>query len=249
MTMATRITITIMTTGTSTVPTASMTTERALYRLLAWLSPSYPVGAFSHSHGLEWAVEQGWVRDRAALVDWLGLLLGQGSGWNDAVFFAYAHHAGGDAAKLNMIAELAAANAPAKERQVESLAQGTAFRLISESAWGHEVLALLPVSVAYPVVVGALAAAEAIPLAPALTAYLHAFAANLVSAAQRLVPLGQTDGQKAIAALMPAVEDAVARTLALDPAADPFEALGGCALVSDICAMRHETQYTRLFRS
>lgn len=239
----------ITTTVTSTAPTASMTTEAALYRLLAWLSPSYPVGAFSHSHGLEWAVEQGWVRDRAALVDWLGLLLGQGSGWNDAVFFAYAHHAGGDGAKLNAIAELAAANAPAKERQVESLAQGTAFRLISESAWGHEVLALLPASVAYPVVVGALAAAEDIALAPALTAYLHGFAANLVSAAQRLVPLGQTDGQKAIAALMPAVEDAVARALTLDPAADPFEALGGCALVSDICAMRHETQYTRLFRS
>ncbi|PWR17583.1 urease accessory protein UreF [Zavarzinia aquatilis] len=226
-----------------------MTTEAALYRLMAWLSPSYPVGAFSHSHGLEWAVEQGWVRDRAALVDWLGLLLGQGSGWNDAVLFTHAHRAGGDEAKLNAIAELAAANAPAKERQVETLAQGTAFRLISEAAWGHEVLERLPASVAYPVVVGALAAAEGIGLAPALTAYLHAFAANLVSAAQRLVPLGQTDGQKAIAALMPAVQDAVARALALDPAADPFDALGGCALVSDICAMRHETQYTRLFRS
>lgn len=226
-----------------------MTGEGALYRLMAWLSPSYPVGAFSHSHGLEWAVEQGWVRDRAALVDWLALLLDTGSGWADAVFFAHAHHGHGDAARLAALAELAAAAAPAKERQVETLAQGTAFRLISENAWAHEVLGRLPPSVAYPVAVGALAGAEGIALPAALTAYLHGFVANLVSAAQRLVPLGQTDGQKAIAALMPAVEAVVDRALALDPAADPFDALGGCALVSDLCAMRHETQYTRLFRT
>ncbi|PWR20538.1 urease accessory protein UreF [Zavarzinia compransoris] len=240
---------TITTTAMCTGRTASMTTEGALYRLMAWLSPAYPVGAFTHSHGLEWAIECGWVRDRAALIDWLEQLLTAGSGWNDAVFFAHAHGAGGDGARLAAIAELARANAPARERQVETLAQGTAFRLISENAWPADVLAALPADVAYPVAVGALAAAHDVPLRAALTAYLHGFAANLVSAAQRLVPLGQTDAQRAIAALMPVVETAAGRAAALDPAADPFAALGGATLVSDLCAMRHETQYTRLFRT
>lgn len=239
----------IMTTAMSMGRTASMTTEGALYRLMAWLSPAYPVGAFTHSHGLEWAIECGWVRDRAALIDWLEQLLQAGSGWSDAVFFTHAHGAGGDATRLAALAELARANAPARERQVETLAQGTAFRLISENAWPADVLAVLPADVAYPVAVGALAAAHDIPLRAGLTAYLHGFSANLVSAAQRLVPLGQTDGQKAIAALMPRVEATVERALALDLSCDPFDALGGATLVSDLCAMRHETQYTRLFRT
>ncbi|MDD3447111.1 MAG: urease accessory protein UreF [Zavarzinia sp.] len=226
-----------------------MTTEGSLYRLMAWLSPSYPVGAFSHSHGLEWAVETGWVRDRVALIDWLGQLLEAGSGWNDAVILAHAHAAGGDAPRLAGLNDLARANAPAKERRIETMAQGTAFRLISESSWPAPGLEVLPADVAYPVAVGVTAAAHDIPLAPTLTAYLHGFVANLVSAAQRLVPLGQTDGQKAIAALMPVVEAVVARVTALELAGDAFEHLGGVTLVSDIAAMRHETHYTRLFRT
>lgn len=242
MTMATS-------TATSMAPTASMTTDGALYRLMAWLSPSFPVGAFSHSHGLEWAVEAGWVRDRQALVDWLTDLLEAGSAWNDAVLFTHAHAAGGDAAKLRTLAELASAAAPSRERQVETLAQGSAFKMISVTSWPVPVLDNVPDTVAFPIVVAAQAAGHGIALRAALTAYLHGFVANLVSAAQRLVPLGQTDGQKAIAALMPVVEATVARAAALDVAADPFEAMGGAALASDIAAMRHETQYTRLFRT
>ncbi len=226
-----------------------MTTEAALYRLMAWASPSYPVGAFSHSHGLEWAVEAGWVRDRSALVGWLADLLDAGSAWNDAVLFTHAHAAAGDPARLARLAELAAALAPSRERQVETLAQGSAFKMISATSWPTPALDALPDRVAMPVAMAVQAAGHEVPLRPALTAYLHGFVANLVSAAQRLVPLGQTDGQKAIAALMPAVEAVVERAAGLDLAADPFEAMGGCTLASDIAAMRHETQYTRLFRT
>lgn len=226
-----------------------MTSDGALYRLMAWASPSYPVGAFSHSHGLEWAVEAGWVRDRVALVDWLGDLLAAGSAWNDTVLFTHAHAAAADKARLTVLTELAAAAAPSRERQVETLAQGSAFRMICTTSWPTPALENLPETVAYPVAMAVQAAGHAVPLRPALTAYLHGFVANLVSAAQRLVPLGQTDGQKAIAALMPAVEAAVERAVALDLSADPFEAMGGCTLASDLAAMRHETQYTRLFRT
>jgi len=228
--------------------------DAALYRLMAWLSPSYPVGAFSHSSGLEWANEAGWVTDRPGLIAWIEDALSAGAGWNDAVLFVHAHRAAasGDDDRLSEVAELAAALAASRERQVETLAQGTAFLTISRSAWpvpGLERLAVrVGESVAYPVAVAACAAGHGIALAPALTAFLHAVAANLVSAAQRLVPLGQTDGQRAIAALMPAVEAAAARAVSL-PAGDPFSHCGGLAVAADIASMQHETQYTRLFRT
>jgi urease accessory protein len=228
--------------------------DGALYRLMAWLSPSYPVGAFSHSSGLEWAVEQGWVVDRPGLIAWIEDALAHGAGWNDAVLFTHAHRAAamGDDDRLAEIADLASALATSRERQVETLAQGTAFLTISRSSWpvpGLERLATrIGETVAYPVAVAACAAGHGIPLAPSLTAFLHALAANLVSAAQRLVPLGQTDGQRSIAALMPAVEAAGARALAL-PDGDSFRHCGGLAAVADIASMQHETQYTRLFRT
>src|SRR6202023_1084498 len=65
----------------------------ALYRLMTWLSPSFPVGAFSYSSGIEWAVEAGDIKDAASLCDWLAAMLADGSGFCDAVFLAHAHRA------------------------------------------------------------------------------------------------------------------------------------------------------------
>lgn len=232
----------------------TMAPEAGLYRLMAWLSPAYPVGAFSHSSGLEWAVEAGWVHDRDSLTEWLADLLRNGSVWSDAVLFIHGHRAvaAGDQTRLAAVAELAAALAPARERQVETLAQGMAFVLASEAAWDCPALALLRraagARIAYPVAVAALAAGWAIAAGPALTAYLHGVVANLVSAAQRLVPLGQSDGQRAIAILEAAVDHSTRRALALDHG-DPFGQVGGAGFAADIAALRHETQYTRLFRS
>lgn len=245
----------IMTTGTI-IPTiaAIAMTDAALYRLMAWLSPSYPVGAFSHSGGLEWAVETAMVTDRAGLIDWLRDVLEHGAGWNDAVLFVHAWRAArdNDATRLRSIALLAAAASPGRERRLETTAQGAAFRRISRDAWAAESLALLDGiednDLAYPVVVATLAAGHGVALAASLTAYLHAVTANIVSAAQRLVPLGQTDGQRAIAALADDVARIAARAQALDDS-DPFLAMGGCTLAADLAAIRHETQYTRLFRT
>lgn len=222
----------------------------ALYRLLAWMSPSYPVGAFSYSHGLEWAVETGDIASAATLVDWLAVVIGEGSGLADATFFVHAHRAvvSGDAAALTAVAELALAFQPSRERLLETTAQGNAFMLATEAAWPADALALLrrawSGAVAYPVAVGVATSAHGIDEAVALHAFLHAVTANLVSAAVRLVPLGQTDGQRVLAALEPLVEAtaALAARTALDD-------IGGHALRSDIASMRHETQYTRLFRS
>lgn len=207
----------------------------ALWKLSAWLSPSYPVGAFSYSHGLEWAVEAGEVTSRETLIRWVSDFMEHGAGRTDAILLAHAHAAPEDPE----IAELAAALQPSRERLLETQAQGAAFARATTDVWGPE-LGPAP----YPVAVGRAAAAHELPVAETVFLYLHAFAANLISAGVRLVPLGQTDGQRALAALMP-----VARSVAAEAITAPLDAIGGCAFRADIAAMKHETQYTRLFRS
>jgi urease accessory protein len=222
----------------------------ALYRLMAWLSPAYPVGAFSYSSGIEWAVEAGDITDAASLRDWLAVMLTDGGGFSDAVLFAHAHRAAesGDDKALRAVAELAAALAPSKERHLETTAQGNAFIEATRAAWACDALDRLKMAwdgpVAYPVAVGVTAAGHGVPLAPALAAYLQAVAANWVSAGVRLVPLGQTDGQRVLAALEPAIVASAQRAphVALDD-------LGSAAFRADLAGARHETQYTRLFRS
>jgi urease accessory protein len=222
----------------------------ALYRLMAWLSPSYPVGAFSYSSGIEWAVEAGDIKDAASLRQWLAVVIGEGGGFCDAVFFANAHRslAEPDDRALLAVAELAAAFAPSKERHLETTAQGAAFIEATRAAWPCAALDRLKAvwsgPLAYPVAVGVVAAGHGIALQPALHAFMHAITANLISAGVRLIPLGQSDGQRVLAALEPIVGAAVQRALVTS-----LDDVGSAALRADLASMLHETQYTRLFRS
>jgi urease accessory protein len=222
--------------------------EAGLYRLMTWLSPGYPVGAFSYSHGLEYAVEDGTVTDAAMLQAWLADLLRFGSGRNDAILFRHAFEAAPQASALAEIAALAAAFAASAERHLETTAQGRAFAEATTDAWPCAALdRLLRVwdgPLAYPVVVAVAAAGHGLALHPSLGAYLHGFAGNLVSAGLRLIPLGQRDGQRVMAAL----EGPIAETAAA-AVATPLADLGGATALADLAAMKHETQYTRLFRS
>jgi urease accessory protein len=222
----------------------------ALYRLMAWLSPAYPVGAFSYSSGIEWAVESGDITDAETLKRWLAVTIAEGGGFCDAVFFAHAHRAiaSSDDKALRDVAELAAAFAPSKERHLETTAQGRAFIEATRAAWPCAALDRLAAAwdgaVAYPVAVGVAAAGHGIVVEPALNAFLHAVTANLISAGVRLIPLGQTDGQRLLAALEPVVAATAARALSV-----PLDQVGSAAFRADIASMLHETQYTRLFRS
>ncbi len=233
-----------------TIATIMSTAEAALYRLMTWLSPAYPVGAFSYSHGLEYAVEVGLVTDGASLRDWVGTAVAVGAGCSDSALIAAAWRAAasGDRAALDEVAELAAAWRGTAETALESRAQGIAFLAITRAAWPHALLDEVTLrhrgEVSLPVAVGVAAAAQDIPLPSALTAYLHAFAGNLVSVGVRLIPLGQSDGQRVVAALEGTVAATVAAVLAT-----PIEDVGTAAPLLDWCSMRHETQYTRLFRS
>jgi urease accessory protein len=222
----------------------------ALYRLLTWLSPSFPVGAFSYSSGIEWAVEAGDIVDAPSLQNWLACMLTDGPGFCDGVLLAHAHRAASarsDAA-LRDVAELAAAFVPSRERQLETSAQGRAFIDIARAAWNCEGLDQSVSScdgvIVYPVAVGLVSAAHGIRLAPTMHAFLHATTSNWISAAARLVPLGQTDSQRMLALLEPAVAGTAGRALAAS-----LDDLGSATIRADLASMRHETQYTRLFRT
>jgi urease accessory protein len=267
ITMATTITTTSIATTiiTTTITPMLMTTSEpaafdasrgmsageaaALYRLMTWLSPAFPVGAFSYSSGIEWTVEAGDVTDAASLRDWLAAMLSEGSGFCDAVFLAQAHRAASaqDAAGLREIAELAAAFVPSRERQLETSTQGRAFVEIARSAWacdGLDAMVAACGGMVYPVAVGVVSAGHAVPLEPAMHAFLHAVVSNWISAGARLVPLGQTDSQRILASLEADVAATARRALEAS-----LDDLGSATFRADLASLRHETQYTRLFRS
>jgi urease accessory protein len=220
---------------------------QALYRLLAWLSPAYPIGAFSYSHGVETAVEEGFITDRVSLVAWLETVLCDGTGRVDGALFAAAWRAADatDWPAFEAIAERAAAWRGTSEMALESRQQGGSFLSITRTAWPHPDLEAVGDALALPVAVALAAAAHGIALEAALGGYLHAFTANLISAAVRTVPLGQSDGQRALAGL----EGAVRRTVDAALAVSDLDDVGTATPLLDWCSLRHETQYTRLFRS
>lgn len=230
-----------------TIPTVIITMIEAL-RLMAWLSPAYPVGGFAYSHGLEWAVETGAVADEASLSEWLGDVLERGSGRNDLILASHAHAAAGDGAALEAVNDLALAMAPSRELHLETSQQGRSFLDATFSAWPcpalDAVAKALPGPVALPVAVGAAAAAHGMARAPLLAAYGLAFVQNIVSAALRVAPIGQGAGTRVVAALTP-------RVAALAEAVEPLglDALGSNTLTVDLGSFRHETQYSRIFRS
>jgi urease accessory protein len=254
-TTVTGITVTpmLMTTNSAGPPARTGMTDAeaaALYRLMTWLSPAFPVGGFSYSSGIEWAVEAGDITDANSLKDWLAAILTDGSGFCDGVFLAQAHRAvgGDDDHTLREVAELAAAFVPSRERQLETTTQGRAFIEIARAAWNCDglahAIAQCEGAIVYPIAVGIVSAAHGIPLEPALHAFLHALVSNWISAGVRLIPLGQTDSQRVLAALESTVAETAKRAIAAK-----LDDLGSATFRADLAGLRHETQYTRLFRS
>jgi len=218
--------------------------------LLLWLSPAFPVGSYAYSHGLEWAVEAGDIHDAATLTGWLDDLLHSGAARSDAVLFACAFRAtqANDWRRLGETSELAVALCGSDERRLEATAQGGAFLTAMRAAWSRPAFGRWPLDaaepIAYCVAVAFAAAAHELKLETSLPAFTLGFFANLVSAAIRLGAIGQTDGQRILAHMTPAVRR---RVLPLMEAT--LDDLGSCAIRSEIGAMKHETQYSRLFRS
>ncbi len=220
--------------------TAAGMTDATLLRLLVWLSPAFPTGGFAYSQGSDWAVAAGDGRGGGSRTNWRGDHFRHAGGLSEAMLLRAAYRAGPDAARLAELAELALAAALPRERAEETWAQGAAF-LRAARPWRP---AWLGEDLAYPLAVGALAAAHDVGEAAAAVAFVASQASALVSAAVRLVPLGQSAGVAALAGLEPLLIETAGRAGEI-----PLEDLGGCGFGAEIAAMRHETQETRLFRS
>jgi urease accessory protein len=214
---------------------AATGTDAALLSLAQWLSPAFPVGGYTFSQGLEWAIATGEVTSAADLGRWLGDTLEHGAGRCDAILLGLALR---DAAPLQDLADLAAALAPARERRMETEAQGTAFAA-AMAALGRAVPA-----VAYPLAVGVAARGLGLPAGQVAALWLQAWAGNLVQIAVRLVPLGQGEGQAVLAGLQPPILRIAAEAATAGP-----EALGSAAFMADLAAMHHETMEVRLCRT
>ncbi|SFL59621.1 urease accessory protein [Methylobacterium pseudosasicola] len=233
-----------------TITTTPMAENLDALRLMAWLSPGYPVGAYAYSHGLEWAAETGDVRDEASLAAWLADVCAHGALRNDLILAAQAHRAASSRGAETIIAinDLALALAPSRELHLETSQQGRSFLDATLCAWPCEALTglaeKLPGAVAYPVAVGAAAGAHGMALPPLLAAYGLAFVQNLVSAALRAAPVGQAAGTRVIAALTPRIVRLAEAALDAD-----LDSIGSATFRLDLGSFRHETQYSRIFRS
>lgn len=206
-----------------------------LLTLTQWLSPAYPVGAFAWSHGLERAVGRGDIRNAAELSDWLSDVLTHGAGRSDAILLCAAYAAD----DVTPVAELAAALAPSVERRMETLQQGAAFAATTRAVWHLD----LP-DMAYPVAVGRAARLMDLPVLPVAQVWLQAFASNLVQAAQRLMPLGQTEAQRILAGLAP-----LCIRIGAQATSASLDDIGSATFAVDTASMQHKLSYTRIFRS
>ena len=223
-----------------------------LLRLLQLASPALPVGAYTYSQGLEWAVESGLVRNEAEAAAWIGELLE----WSLARFEApllarqLAAWSQGDDTEVARLNDDFLASRETAELRAETVQMGWSLaRLLPEldafasiPGWRARLLAIE--APCFPTVWSAAAAAWQIPADQALAAYLWAWAENQVMAAVKAVPLGQSAGQRLLATLGARIPALAEGALALPEAAwsnyTPGLAIASC---------RHETQYTRLFRS
>lgn len=236
-------------------------TQSALYRLLTFLSPAFPIGAFTYSHGLEQVIHAGGVSSAEELRIWLKDILANGAARSDAILMSQTYRAAiaGSHDGVRELAELGLALQPSKERHLETSAQGTAFVDTVIASWppnSQTIAGAVFSSLTngnsetpltewpYPVALGLICAAHELPEDASLTAFLHCFTANLISAAVRAVPLGQNEGQRVLAALEPVISEIAAE--AMDAGLDD---LGTSTFLADIASMAHETQYSRLFRS
>jgi urease accessory protein len=229
-----------------------------LLLLLNWMSPAFPIGAYAYSHGLEWAIEDGQVKSADDVESWIADLVTRGSGWNDAVLFVQEFKTGG----MN---ELALALCSSRERYLETTQLGAAFTIaadvfasdkrplspsdsspnkLGERINPHACPAKLRGDLAYPIAAARACRAMEVDPNHALLAFLQGFSNALISVAVRLVPLGQTAGLETMRNLMPVVAEAAKRA-----STATLGDLGSCTLLSDIAAMKHETQHSRIFRT
>lgn len=223
-----------------------LTPERQLH-LMTWLSPAFPVGAFSYSHGIEYAVECGLVTDKNTLEQWISGIMQFGSGLSDAILFAETWRTvtKNDIEYLMYLNEYAFAFRATNELALESSQQGQSFVDMQMAYNSSTIFQQLKLdSCSYPIAVAIAAAEQQIPLQEALVGYLHALASNLVSAGVRIIPLGQVAGLQVLSQINAEIPQIAERAIN-----SSLADIGSSSPMVDWSSAQHENQYTRLFRS
>jgi len=227
--------------------------DESLLNLLTLVSPSFPVGGYAYSHGIEYAVERKNIQNEQDLCLWIEAILSQGAGRIDGLLFRITWQAVTDENfnKLKWVAERGDIMRSTNETALESSSQGEAFLETVRGVWESEKIEVVMSIIeeierkpTYAIAVAIVLAVSGVPLRAALLAYFHSFSSNLVSAGIRLIPLGQAAGQRCIQLIKPIIKTSIEAALC-----DDFEDIGTAAPIIELASMKHETQYTRLFRS
>ncbi|MEI7430763.1 MAG: urease accessory protein UreF [Betaproteobacteria bacterium] len=223
----------------------------ALIRLLQLTSPTLPVGAYTYSQGLEWAVESGRIANEGDAGRWIGDLLAAAIGRLEAPLLSslMRHWAQDDIEQIRRLDREFLASRESAELRAETLQMGFSLkRLLAEL--NDPLLATIRKrlqdwpEVAFPTVWSGIAAAWKIEPLAAVSGYLWSWAENQVMAALKAVPFGQAAGQRLLAELGQKIPDVAAKALQL-----PENQWSNFTPAFSICSARHETQYSRLFRS
>lgn len=218
-----------------------------LTQLLRLASPMLPVGAYSYSQGLEWAVEEGAVRDEHTAMRWIGDALAFNVGGLEAPVWRRLYQAwsAADTAAADFWNQRFLAVRETAELRSETVQMGEALKLVLKATGEIDLAPLDRIEhPAFPTAFSFAAHGLGVPLQEGLTGYLWAWGENQVSAAMKLVPLGQSSGQRILVKLIGLLPDIVAQALRADD-----HMLSNFAPGLAIASSRHETQYTRLFRS
>lgn len=221
--------------------------DTTLLRLLQLCSGTLPIGGFTYSQGIEWAVECSWIKDEASLTDWLTDLIDTSLAQVEIPVLARLYRAceQDDAEQLAYWSDWLLASRETRELREEERNRGRALASLLVELEVPKAKALRDILAGCQSAGFALAAQGwSIPLKQAAQGFAWAWLENLALAGVKLIPLGQTAGQRVLRHLGDAASRAVQRGLELSD-----EDMGASAPALAIASSRHETQYTRLFRS
>jgi len=207
--------------------------EQSLQILQTWFSPSFPIGSYSFSHGLEALIDDKLIANKQDILDYLNCILFYGTCKNDIILIKYAYQG-------NDLNDFAFSLCPSKERKIESLEMGNAFRKILKDSWDYE----LPINTAYPICIGKAANHFQIPLNLTMISFLQSFISNLVNVCVKHIPIGQKIGQDCIVNSLKSVKKIVKKSdkYSLDD-------IGGICFNSDIYSIKHERLLTRVYKT
>ena len=214
-----------------------------ILKLLTWNNQAFPIGSYSFSSGLEYAVESNLITTGYELQSWLKNLLNFGSIQTDAILLVEAWKLMKKKKNRNLIElnNFAISLNQSYEKYIENYEQGKSFIKITSDAWNHKFQSK---NLTFPLAYASSAYQENIKLEDTLISYLHANLCNLLSAGIKLIPLGQTEGQRIQIKLNLYIEEEYKIILKKD-----MNDIGNCGWVNDIVSMQHENQFTRIFRT